>query len=40
VTSFPITPARIIAAHERIAPYIRRTPVITVDGQDFGLPAE
>lgn len=35
----PITPERIAAAHERIAPYIRRTPIIEVDSQDFGLPA-
>ncbi len=34
-----ITPERIAAAHERIAPYIRRTPIITVDSADFGLPA-
>src|SRR5207237_8605170 len=25
------------AAHERIAPHIRRTPVVAVDGADFGL---
>jgi threonine dehydratase len=33
-----VTPARIAAAHEAIAPYIRRTPVIAVDRADFGLP--
>lgn len=31
-----ISQADISAAHERIAPYIRRTPVIEVDGSDFG----
>ncbi|HSW83007.1 MAG TPA: hypothetical protein VLH12_06005, partial [Usitatibacter sp.] len=29
--------ASIAAAARRIAPHIRRTPVITVDGGDFGL---
>ncbi len=28
---------RIAATHERIGPYIRRTPVVEVDGTDFGL---
>ncbi|HUL56860.1 MAG TPA: threonine/serine dehydratase [Usitatibacter sp.] len=28
---------RIRAVHERISPYIRRTPVLEVDGADFGL---
>ena len=32
-----ISQADISAAHERIAPYIRRTPVIEVDGSDFGV---
>lgn len=31
--------ASIRAAAERIAPHIRRTPVVAVDGADFGLPA-
>ncbi len=39
MTNSPITPERIAAAHERIASYIRRTPIIAVDSQDFGLPA-
>jgi threonine dehydratase len=39
MTESLITPVRIAEAHERIAPYVRRTPIITVDGQDFGLPA-
>jgi threonine dehydratase len=34
----PLDRASITAAHQRIAPYIRRTPTITVDGTDFGLP--
>ena len=29
----------VIATSEKIAPYIRRTPVIEVDGVDFGMPA-
>ncbi len=29
--------ARIAATHERIRPYIRRTPVVEADGTDFGL---
>jgi threonine dehydratase len=33
-----VTPARIAATHEHIAPYVRRTPVIAVDAADFGLP--
>lgn len=33
----PVTPERIRQTHERIAPYIRRTPVIAVDAADFGL---
>jgi threonine dehydratase len=28
----------IAAVHQRIAPYIRRTPILSVDGSDFGLP--
>ncbi|HEU0027815.1 MAG TPA: threonine/serine dehydratase [Ktedonobacterales bacterium] len=39
MTESPIAPEHIAEAHERIAPYIRRTPLIAVDGQDFGLPA-
>jgi threonine dehydratase len=34
----PLDRASITAAHQRIAPYIRRTPTITVAGEDFGLP--
>ena len=34
----PVTPERITATHEQIAPYIRRTPTIAVDAADFGLP--
>lgn len=34
----PVTPERITATHERITPYVRRTPVISVDAADFGLP--
>jgi threonine dehydratase len=30
-------PEAIAAAHERIAPHIRRTPVVAADGADFGL---
>jgi threonine dehydratase len=30
--------ASITAAHQRIAPYIRRTPIFIVNGADFGLP--
>jgi threonine dehydratase len=37
MTDTAITPTAIAAAHEAIAPYIRRTPVITVDAADFGL---
>src|ERR1700694_1659833 len=33
----PLDPASIRAAAERIAPHIRRTPIIAVDGGDFGL---
>ena len=32
-----ITPERISEVHQRIAPYIRRTPTMTTDGIDFGL---
>ena len=32
-----LTPEHITAAHERIAPYIRRTPTIAVDSGDFGV---
>jgi threonine dehydratase len=34
----PLDRASITAAHQHIAPYIRRTPTIAVDGADFGLP--
>src|SRR5580693_8156930 len=34
-----ISPAEIRSAHAIIAPHIRRTPVIAVDGADFGLAA-
>jgi threonine dehydratase len=33
-----ITRARIAAAEKLIRPHIRRTPVIAVDGADFGCP--
>jgi threonine dehydratase len=33
-----LTPERIRAVHALIASHVRRTPVIEVDGQDFGLP--
>jgi len=33
----PLDHAAIAAAHARIGPYIRRTPLIEVDGGDFGL---
>lgn len=32
-----VVPEQIAAAHERIKPYIRQTPLITVDSADFGL---
>src|SRR5258708_9468830 len=35
----PLDDASIRAAATRIAPHIRRTPVATVDGVDFGLPS-
>ena len=31
-------PERIAATHDIIRPYIRRTPVVDVDGADIGLP--
>jgi threonine dehydratase len=34
----PLDGAAIAAAAQRIAPHIRRTPVLEVDGADFGLP--
>jgi threonine dehydratase len=34
----PLDSAAIAAAHARIAPHIRRTPLLEVDGADFGLP--
>ena len=33
----PLDRAAIAAAHARIAPHIRRTPLLEVDGADFGL---
>ena len=33
-----LSPAQIRAAYFRIAPYIRHTPVLHADGEDFGLP--
>lgn len=38
--ALPITPAAITTAAEQIRPYIRRTPVIAVDGADFGLTSQ
>jgi threonine dehydratase len=38
--TLPLDRASITTAHQRIAPYIRRTPTITLDGADFGLPTE
>jgi threonine dehydratase len=32
-----VNPARISEAHRLIAPHIRRTPVVAVEGGDFGL---
>src|SRR5215475_8968987 len=32
-----VTSTRITTTHERIAPYIRRTPTIAIDRADFGL---
>jgi threonine dehydratase len=37
MTTSAITPERIAEVHARIAPYIRRTPIIATDGSDFGL---
>ncbi|HSJ98341.1 MAG TPA: pyridoxal-phosphate dependent enzyme, partial [Myxococcota bacterium] len=34
----PLAPAALRAAAARIAPHVRRTPVIEVDGADFGCP--
>ncbi|MDB6084063.1 MAG: threonine/serine dehydratase [Gammaproteobacteria bacterium] len=34
----PLSPAQIRAAAVRIAPYVRHTPVVCVDGADFGVP--
>lgn len=33
-----LSPAAIRTAHERIAPFIRRTPIVEADGADFGIP--
>jgi threonine dehydratase len=35
-----VSPSQIEAAHRVIVPYIRRTPVVAVDGADFQLPLE
>ena len=35
--SLAIDPTSIAAAAQRIAPHVRRTPVIAIDGEDFGL---
>lgn len=35
--SLPVTPADIAAAHARIRPFVRRTPLIDLDGAEFGL---
>jgi threonine dehydratase len=37
MTTSAITPERIAEVHGRIAPYIRRTPIIATDGSDFGM---
>ncbi|HXN15855.1 MAG TPA: pyridoxal-phosphate dependent enzyme, partial [Usitatibacter sp.] len=37
MSSSSLDRAHIQAAYERIAPHVRRTPVIAVDGADFGL---
>src|SRR5579862_6566821 len=34
-----VDPAAIAAVHPLIAPHIRRTPIVSVDGADFGLAA-
>lgn len=36
---FPLTRAGIAAAYARLQPHVRRTPILTVDAADFGLPA-
>ncbi len=36
-TTLTITPERIAATHDLIRPYIRRTPVVDLDGADVGL---
>src|SRR5262245_28539605 len=33
-----LSPASIRAAHARLVPHLRRTPVLQADGADFGLP--
>jgi len=38
MAAHPLDGAAIRAAAERIAPYVRRTPVLEADGADFGLP--
>jgi threonine dehydratase len=39
MTAFMISPQDIGATYSKIAPHIRRTPVIEVDGSDFGISA-
>ena len=39
MTPGALDPAAVRAAARRIAPHIRRTPVVEVDGADFGLPS-
>src|ERR1700683_4373613 len=33
-----ISSAQIRSTYDEISPYIRRTPVVEIDGEDFGLP--
>jgi threonine dehydratase len=39
MTAIPISAGEIRATYAAIAPHIRRTPIIEVDGSDFGVPA-
>ena len=36
----PITRERVAATEKTIRPFVRRTPLVRVDGSDFGLSAE
>ncbi|HSL59092.1 MAG TPA: threonine/serine dehydratase [Acidimicrobiales bacterium] len=36
--TFPVSPADIVAAHERITAHVRRTPVLDVDAATLGVP--